>query len=154
MASRLSISTRAVSSEIRFDPKFVKSNVTSQAPTDPARRREKSCEDLLPIFDAYALGLAGKADDELITRHLDDGCDYCSLGLKSARYTVAALAGVLELHDPPERLRTRVLAITTQDFGGSSSRERSRFPRSSGLPFALIAAVLLTLLLLLTPAAG
>jgi len=99
-----------------------------------------TCEELLPEYDAYALGIAQDAEHEEISRHLNGGCDYCELGIASAHYAMAAMAGRVELAEPPARLRRRVLAVTSRNGDG-------RGWLAQQLPWAVAAAFAFALLM-------
>jgi len=99
-----------------------------------------TCEELLPEYDAYALGIAHNAEHEEISRHLNGGCDYCELGIASAHYAMAAMAGRVELAEPPARLRRRVLAVTSRNGDGRGWLAKQ-------LPWAVAAAFAFALLM-------
>ena len=62
----------------------------------------------LAIF--YALGTLSQQEARSFEEHLDEGCDQCRAELDSCELTVQALALEAGEAEPPDRVRTRLLA--------------------------------------------
>lgn len=69
-----------------------------------------TCGELQPDYVAYALGIADEPERGEIADHLARNCPNCGPGVASAMATVAAMSGIVNVAQPPARLRKRVLA--------------------------------------------
>ncbi len=58
----------------------------------------------------YALGLLDSGSERLFEEHLQSGCAVCAAEVRAATQTAALLPFSLPQHDPPPRLRKKLLA--------------------------------------------
>jgi anti-sigma-K factor RskA len=72
-----------------------------------------NCEELLPDYQAYALGIAEDPERLEIARHVAMNCPKCVPGVRRAMETVAGMSGAVKMVDPPKHLRARVIAMVS-----------------------------------------
>jgi RNA polymerase sigma-70 factor (ECF subfamily) len=99
-----------------------------------------TCGELRPEYALYALGIADDPERTEITAHLARQCPQCLSGMASALATVAAISGAVQLTEPPERLRRRVMTV--------AERESKRSWTAIFLPWAITAAMSIALIAL------
>jgi hypothetical protein len=97
-----------------------------------------TCDELRPDYTSYALGIADEPERSEITGHLGTNCPNCVPGVASALATVTAMAGAVQITEPPKHLRRRVIASVERE------PRRSRF--AIFLPWAITAVLSLALL--------
>ena len=69
-----------------------------------------NCHDIQETLELYALGIAEPSDKSEIERHLSAGCTACEEQLQAARATNAMFLSQAESHNPPARLKGRIMA--------------------------------------------
>ena len=69
-----------------------------------------NCHDIQETLELYALGIAEPSDKSEIERHLSAGCTACEEQLQAARATNAMFLSQAESHNPPARLKRRIMA--------------------------------------------
>ncbi len=62
------------------------------------------------LYELYVLGALEPEQAAEIQEHVNTSCEYCLQHLRDAEFVAAALVGIAEPHNPPARLRQRVLA--------------------------------------------
>jgi anti-sigma-K factor RskA len=90
-------------------------------------------EEMNELYELYSLGVLEYQEAVEIDSHIADGCEYCQERIQEAVNFTTGLSGLVELVQPPARLRKRVLA--------SVQPERVAAPiRSWIAAFSLLAA--------------
>ena len=80
-----------------------------------------TCPELHSEYDAFALGLVDPEIHEEIRRHLARECPNCTPEVRRSLHAAAALALAAKSADPPQRLRTRIVAMVS---AGSEQERR------------------------------
>jgi anti-sigma-K factor RskA len=105
-----------------------------------------NCSEIRSEYFTYALGIAEDPERAEIAEHLGRNCPACVGGVRRALETVAELSGVVTIADPPEHLRSRVVAMV-------SPERRRRWRPALFAPWVAAAALAMALItvLLTTP---
>ena len=73
-----------------------------------------SCQQLAPLYEEYALGVLEGEERTELEAHLARACDNCAPGVTRARLTVAQLAHAAPDAQPPEALRSKIMAAVKE----------------------------------------
>ena len=76
-----------------------------------------SCQEIVELLDAYALGASDRAEGDAIERHIAD-CVRCWEELNKAQQTAALIALSAPLTEAPPRVAERLLAAAQRDIAG------------------------------------
>jgi anti-sigma-K factor RskA len=69
-----------------------------------------TCADLSEHYELYALGILEEPERSELREHLDRGCEACSKAVRRAASLVSLFSTLAPQVDPPDRLRSRVMA--------------------------------------------
>ncbi len=109
-----------------------------------------NCEQLAPLYEEYALGVLEGEERAELEAHLARDCDKCAPGVRRARLTVAQLAHAAPDAQPPEALRSKIMAAAKSSADTASSvapiaKPKPSAPRAMFPAWAWAAAAALAL---------
>ena len=110
-----------------------------------------NCEQLAPLYEEYALGVLEGEERAELEAHLARDCDKCAPGVTRARLTVAQLAHAAPDAQPPEALRSKIMAAVKSSAETARNvapiaKPKPSAPRAMFPPWAWAAAAALALI--------
>lgn len=70
-----------------------------------------TCDELRDGYDTFAIGMEEVPEAAEIRQHLGANCPNCVPGIRNSLQLIARMSGLVEVLDPPARLRKRVIAL-------------------------------------------
>jgi len=90
------------------------------------------CEQLVPLYEEYALGVLEGEERAEIEAHLARQCPHCKPGIENARWVVAQLAQMAPEAQPPQSLKGKILDAARSSGNvaefAKASPSRATFP--------------------------
>jgi anti-sigma-K factor RskA len=90
------------------------------------------CEQLVPLYEEYALGVLEGEERAEIEAHLARQCPQCKPGIENARWVVAQLAQMAPEAQPPQSLKGKILDAAKSSGNvaefAKASPSRATFP--------------------------